>query len=437
MKFGGSSLADAHQVHKVFEIVRARQSQRPVVVCSAHKGVTDLLINAARTASRGQADAAAIIDKQRSILKALGAPSDMLDGFFAELSDLLRGISLVREVSPRVLDYVQSFGERMSVRAVAHYFNKQGLKARAFDAFELGFITDQVFNKARPVGDYEARMRSAFDTHLSEDTVAVITGFVGKSESGEITTVGRNGSDFTAACFAAGLGAKECQIWTDTDGVMTADPSVLQTAKNIPSMSFAEASELAYYGSRVLHPATLLPSVKRNVPVRVLNTNRPDHPGTVITAEGSAEDAPAVTSIAYKENQTVITVESTQMLMQHGFLAKLFESIAHLQISIGMISTSEVSVSMTSGALPDPQAVVDALGALGRVRIATEKTIVCVVGSNIKQRQGLGAVIFQALDRANVNVEMISHGANNINLSLLIDDSAIGRAVPALHEALF
>ena len=435
MKFGGSSLADADQVRKVGRIVAARRADRPMVVCSAHKGITDGLIDAALQAASGRVDATPVIDKQRRIFADLRGEAALLEPFFREIQDVLRGISLVREVSPRVLDFVQSFGERMSVRAVAHHLNDSGVKATPFDAFDLGFITDAVFNQARPLDGFEARMQHAFTERVNDDSVAVVTGFVGKTEAGEITTVGRNGSDFTASCFAAGLGARECQIWTDTNGVMTSDPRVVDGARNIPRMSFAEAGELARYGGRVLHPSTLIPAVKANIPVRVLNTNEPDHPGTVITKDGASPDP--FTSIAYKENQTVITIASAGMLGQYGFLAKTFEVFARHEVDIDMVSTSEISVSMTTDGDRDLTAVVSDLSHLGTVTVAEKKSLVCVVGRQITRQAGVAAQVFTALADAQVNVEMISHGANNINLSLLIDDSKVRDAVAALHRSLF
>lgn len=435
MKFGGSSLADGAQVHKVRQIVASHAARRPVVVCSAHKGVTDALIAAARRAAEGTPDPSPVIARQRQVLGELGCPEGMLDGFFGELSDLLRGISLVREVSPRVLDYVQSFGERMSVRAVADSFSKGGLPAAAHDAFDLGFVTDDNFGAARPLPDHVERIREAF-VGLPEDVVPVITGFVGKTKDGEISTVGRNGSDFSAACFAAAIGAEECQIWTDTDGVMTCDPNLIPAAKNIPAMSFTEAAELAYYGGRVLHPSTLVPAVRSDIPVRVLNTNRPEHPGTVITAGGGTLER-NVTSIAYKKHQTVLTIESPKMLGQPGFLAKVFEVLGRHHIDVDMISTSEVTVSMTVAPSPRIEAATAELEAHGAVTRADDKSLICVVGRNLKNQYGLAGRAFAALGDEKVPVEMISHGANAINLSLLVDDRLVDRAVPALHRALF
>jgi aspartate kinase len=436
MKFGGSSVADEKQIHKVLEIARGRMKRRPVIVSSAHKGVTDLLLNAGKAAAKGSPDAHAVIERQRKVLVACGCAPDMLDPFFREIEDLLRGISLVREASKRSLDLLAGFGERMSVRVIADYFTRQGVKSEAFDAWDLGFVTDENFGSARPLHGYEARMDTEFQRRVGSDVLPIITGFIGKTSGGEPTTVGRNGSDFTATCFAAGLGAEECEIWTDTDGVMTADPSLVKGAKSIAVMSFAEASELAYYGGRVLHPSTLLPAIKRNIPVRVLNTNRPQHPGTVITEEGG-ENPNMVTSIAYKEGQAVITIESTQMLGQPGFLAKIFDVLGREKVDIDMIATSEISVSMTCPGASHLNEAVKSLEQFGRVSVVTDKTIVCVVGKNVSRQRGLGATVFTALRDAEVNVEMVSQGANKINLSFLIDDNDIERAIPKLHDALF
>lgn len=436
MKFGGSSVANPEQIHKVLEITKARKDRRPIIVSSAHKGVTDALLNAGRQAAKGEPDAAPIVDLQRKILKGCGCDHDMLDHFYREIEDLLRGIGLVREASKRSLDLLCSFGERMCVRVLADYFTRNGLKSEAFDAWDLGFITDENFGEARPLPGYEQRMRTEFDRRVGNDVVPIITGFVGKTSAGEISTVGRNGSDFTATCFASGLGAEECEIWTDTDGVMSADPGLVKDARSIAFMSFAEASELAYYGGRVLHPSTLLPAVKRNIPVRVLNTNRPKHPGTVITEEGG-ENPNTVTSIAYMESQSVITIESPSMLGQAGFMAKIFDVLGREKIDIDMITTSEISVSMTCSGQSILNEAVKQMEPHGKVTVVTDKAIVCVVGKNVRKQIGLGAKVFTALAEVDVNVEMVSQGANKINLSFLIDDNDIEKAIPALHTALF
>jgi aspartate kinase len=437
MKFGGSSLADATQLEKVVRIVEGRCARGaiPAVVCSAHKGVTDALIQCTRDALEGRPDTTPVVDRQSRIASAVGLDPAELTPFFDELDQILQGIALLKEVSPRILDLVQSFGERMSVRTVAGALRTGGRPAQAFDAFDLGFVTDGHFGRARPLPGTEADMRAAYRARVPEAVVPVITGFVGRTREGDITTVGRNGSDFSATVFAAALGADECEIWTDTDGVMTADPNLCPAARNIPELSFAEASELALYGGRVLHPSTLVPAIRKNIPVRVLNTNHPDHPGTVITESGGASGP--VTSIAYKRGQTVLTISSSSMLGQPGFLARVFDVLGRAEVDIDMISTSEVTVSMTTSSARGIEQARPELETHGRVKVTRERALVCIVGGRLRDEPGVAATVFGALHHAGVNVEMISHGANTINLSLSVRDEDVAAAVPALHQALF
>lgn len=436
MKFGGSSVADREQIEKVLSIVRGRVARRPVVVSSAHKGMTDALIAAGEAARGGASNAgAAVIARQRAIAAELGCAPALLEPLFEEITDLCRGVRLVRELSPRSLDTIASFGERMAVRVIADYFTRNGLSARAFDVWDLGFITDSAFGEARPLAGYEPAMRDAFRRLVPEGFVPVVTGFIGKDLAGDITTVGRNGSDLTATLVAAGVGAEEVEIWSDTDGVMTADPHVVSSAQNIPHMSFDEAAELAYFGSRVLHPETLLPAMGKGIPVRVLNTNRPDHAGTVITA-APGEDGGPVTSIAYKKGQSVLTVTSTRMLAQGGFLSRLFEITTRHAIIVDVVATSEISVSFTSADQSALEAAMADLAAIGACRLTTGKTILAVVGHRLPERSGAGAWILRALADATVNVEMLSYGLGSINLTMVLDDADVDRAVRALHAAL-
>lgn len=437
MKFGGSSVANRAQIEKVRHIVAAARDRAPVVVSSAHKGVTDALIDTARAAAEGKDDGGeAVIAKQHAIAESLGCPAALLAEHFAEIRDLLRGIRLVGELSPRSLDYISSFGERMSVRCIADFFSRQGVKAQAFDAWDLGFITDGNFGRARPVADFPERLRKAFDEKVPSGVVPIITGFVAKNEGGVITTLGRNGSDLTASLVGAALRAEEVQIWSDTNGVMTADPGIVEGAKSIPHMRFDEAAELAFFGSRVLHPATLLPAIEADIVVRVLNTNRPDHPGTAISAN-PPERAEAFTSVAYKEGQTVLTIAEPRMFESVGFLAKVFTQLAESGAVIDMVATSEVSVSVTSHDGASLRAAERHLRALGETDLREGMSILAVVGRGIHTTPGIGARVMKALGKAGVNIEMHSFGMASNNISLVVEDGAIARAVPALHDALF
>ena len=279
-------------------------------------------------------------------------------------------------------------------------------------------------------------MRKAFAEKVPEDVVPIVTGFVGKAENGDITTVGRNGSDLTASLVASALKAEEVQIWTDTDGVMTADPSVVQSARNIPSMCFAEAAELSYFGSQVLHPSTLLPAMRSDIPVRVLNTNQPDHPGTVIDASGP-EEPTCVTSVAYKENQVVFSISTAAMLQRAGFLAKLTRILGKYGVVVDVIATSEISLSLTTDRLDTLQKAMPELEKLGRCEVHTGKTILVVVGPNEMLRGRLAAHILDALEEGGVDLDMVSFAKGSINFSMVMDDKDIQTAVPILHRILF
>lgn len=437
MKFGGSSVANRAQIEKVMAIVADHRGKSPVVVVSAHKGITDALIDAARAAAGGADSGERVIAKQTEIASSLDCSPELLAPLFAEIRDLLRGIKLVKELSPRSLDYISSFGERMSVRCIADFFARSGLPSLGFDAWDLGFITDSNFGRARPTAGFEARMQDGLKSQVPPGMVPVVTGFVGKNEAGEITTVGRNGSDLTASLIGAAVRADEVQIWSDTDGVMTADPSVVPSARSIASMRFDEAAELAYFGSRVLHPSTLLPAMANDIPVRVMNTNRPSHPGTVITGVTSDDGGSAVTSIAYKERQAVLRLTSTRMFDQVGFMADVFAVLAKHHVDVDMIATSEISVSVSSYNVRALEAAVEELGGLAQCELIRNKTILSIVGQRLAQTKGIGGKILQCIADAGGNVEMMTFGFGSINITVVIDDQDIGKVVPVLHARLF
>jgi aspartate kinase len=435
MKFGGSSVANRAQIEKVRGIVVGRAMRRPVVVSSAHKGITDALVLAAKSAAAGTYEPENVIGRQRAIARELGCSDDLLEPLFAELRDLLRGVHLVKELSPRSLDYISSFGERMSVRCIADFFTRAGTPALAQDVWDLGFVTDSNFGRARPLPGFPERAKDAFAA-LPIDCVPIVTGFIGKNSQGEITTVGRNGSDLTATLLGAALGAEEVEIWSDTDGVMTADPRLVPSAKSIPHMRFDEAAELAYFGSRVLHPSTLLPAMAGRIPVRVLNTNDPSHPGTVIQ-ESTPPNPDPVTSIAYTERQTVVTIASTRMFGEVGFLGEVFAICGRHGVVVDMVATSEVSISLTAQTTPALEQAADELRGIGAVTVKTGRTVLVVVGQHLATRAGIAAEILRAVGEQGVNVEMIGYASGAINLSMVIADADVAKAVEVLHRTLF
>ena len=434
LKFGGTSVGSAESLERVRDIVSGEHGARPVVVVSAHAGVTDELLKQARAAARGRYSLRALRRRHVALYEEIGVDPQVVEPLLDELGTLLKGLTMVRELTPRTLDRVASYGERMSARGVAAYLDNQGLPARAHDAYDLGLRTDSRFTAATPDPACYPAIRKAL--LAQRDAIPVVTGFVAKDPRGEVTTLGRSGSDLSATLLGAAVGADEVQIWTDVDGVMTADPRVVKKARSIPSLSIAEASELAYYGARVIHPATMLPAIEKSIPVRVLNTSRPELEGTTIVAH-AGETRGAVKSIAYKRGILVITVASSRMLLQSGFMARIFEIFARHDLSVDLVATSEVTVSVTVDTDRNLDAVVGDLEGFSDVTVEDGMAQICVVGEGIRDRVGIASDVFSALKRARLPIRLISHGGTKINISLLVRADEVVRAVRALHRAFF
>jgi aspartate kinase len=349
------------------------------------------------------------------------------------MHELLTGIRMIKEISPRTSDYLVSFGERISCQIVAAHFNQRGMAAQYHFAYDIGMLTDNVFQNAQPLPEAYDLIRQ----HLSDTSyVPVVTGFVGKNKKGEITTLGRGGSDYTAAILGGGIGAEEIQIWTDVDGILTTDPRMVPAARNVPVVSFKEAAELAYYGAKVLHPKTIRPAMERGIPVVVKNTGRPEHPGTRIISDPPANGKLAK-ALSVKKNVTLINVYSLRMLDAVGFLARIFNAFAQHNVAVDMISTSEVSVSITVEGSQPIDAVVAELSTFARVDSDTNYAIVCVVGEGMRRGVGIAGQIFKVMSDEQIPVEMISQGASDINLGFVIKEKHVEKAVARLHAVLF
>ena len=433
MKFGGTSVADAAHIREVARIVGERLQRRPVVVASAHAGVTDHLDRLAREALSGKGDLAPLAEKHRAILRDLAISSDSIEPLLRELEAVLRGVSLVRELSPRTLDLIHSFGERLSVRTIAAHFRNVGIDATAVDAFDVGLVTDANCGRARPLPEAAAEIARRF---AKMSGVPVVTGYIGKDSSGHVTTLGRNGSDFSAAIFGNALDAEEIQIWTDVDGVLTADPRVVPEARSLPIMTYEEAGELAYYGGKVLHPATIQPAVAKSIPVRVLNTKKPQSAGTLIVHQVS-DRAPAVTSITSRRNVAILNVISTRMLGQSGFMARLFEEFGRREIVIDHIATSEVSVTLTTDARADLEAVARALAPIAEVTVERAKATVSIVGRGMREHGEVVPRALATLHEARIDPELITQSAMRLSLSIVVEEDQAAPAVRILHSEFF
>jgi len=444
MKFGGTSLGSPETILRCAELVEREMKKsgaKPVVIVSAHAKVTDRLLEAARKAVKGDVESPfqAVAKRHHEILDGLKLPRAIADKLLDELHDLLKGIHMVKEVTPRLYDYVASFGERLSARCFAALMRARGhADAEAFDAYELGFMTDSKFMNAKPLPDTYERIAAAFKAHASK--LCIVTGFIAKDKNGDITTIGRSGSDFSAAIFGAALHSAEIQVWKDVPGVMTCDPTLFKDARPLARLSFAEASELAYYGAEVLHPSTMTPAVKNNIPIRVLHTFDPEAPGTLITTEAQIDPRIPVKCIVYREDQALINVLSERMLGMEGFMAKLFAIFEKHHIVIDMITTSEVSVSLTTN-VTDPAKLESLKKDLqempSRTEIQAAKCIFAVVGEGMKNAVGLAARTFKAVASVGVSLQMISQGASEINITFLVDNAEIKKVNEALHREFF
>ena len=447
MKFGGTSVEDAVAIGRTAGIVRGRHSkgQRPVVVVSAMAKVTDQLLAAASAAGRGDRNGALAISARlrnrhcdtSAVLLAENRLAEIqawIHKEFDGIDEVLRGLSAVGELTARTNDLVVSYGERLSSRLIAEAFQHQGLPAVHVDA-RTCIITDSQHGKAAPNSTLiEARCAEHLRPLVEAGKIPVMGGFIGSTLEGATTTLGRGGSDYTAALIGGGLEAEAIEIWTDVNGIMTADPRVCPDALRVKTISFEEAAELAYFGAKVLHPATILPAVQKNIPVLVLNSRNAENEGTRITALAVHGRSP-FKSIAAKKRLTIIDLVASRMLMSHGYLRDVFEVFDRHKIAVDMVSTSEVSVSLTVDSNEQLPALAAELSKLADVTYEGRKALICLVGSNIRGQNGIAAQVFNAV--RHINVRMISQGASEINMSFMIDEDDVDEAVRSLHAAFF
>ncbi len=446
LKFGGSSVADAACIRRVAEIVTHATSRSPVVVLSAMGKTTDALFAAAQAAERGETEAALkalreIVAKHKSACAELWSgdpPVDLqvfLDALATQIDMLLRGVSLLRELSPRSRDAIVAFGELLSSQIVATYLHSQGAQTSWLDVRRV-MRTDAGFGGAEPQTEQIATLaHTELDPLLGPGRIVVTQGYIGSTKDGITTTLGRGGSDYSASLLGAAIGAEEVQIWTDVEGILTADPRMVPEATPILELSFREGAELAAFGAKVLHPATIQPAVDANIPVTVRHTMRPEGKFSTITAKGGTGSPRPATAIASRSPIQVITIESTRMLAQSGFLARIFEVFGRLGVSVDVVATAEVSVSLTVEANAPIEAIKKELSAFAHVSVASDRALVALVGERLKHTPGLAARVFGAI--SSINVEMISMGSNEINLSLVVERKDEVAAVRLLHKALF
>lgn len=446
MKFGGTSVEDARAMNSVIEIITRERHRQPLVVLSAIAGATNTLLEAAHLSVDGKLDGATmmlnqLMERHVLILENLIDQRSTIQSLlleirkcFEELKNLCHAIAILGELTNRSLDAITSVGERVSSMILSEAMKERGLPSELIDARTF-MITDDQFAAAAPLFNHiEEKSIAVLSPHLSAGKIVVTQGFVGATHKGLTTTLGRGGSDYSAAILGSVLGAEEIQIWTDVDGVLTADPWIVPGAKKLKIISFREASELAYFGAKVLHPSTILPAVKKNIPVVVLNSKRPQSSGTKIIADPPKSNA-AVKSIASKRGITVINIQSTRMLMAYGFLDSIFSVFSRHKTSVDLVSTSEVAVSLTIDNTSRLDKIVADLEEFAEVTVLDHKAIVCIIGDQMHSMVGVADRIFRSLGE--ISVTMISQGASEINMSLVIDEASVAETVKRLHAEFF
>ncbi len=442
-KFGGTSVGDADAIRRAADIVKTRQTRQPIAVVSALGGTTNALIDLAEQAARGQLIAAlrgveGVRDRHLDVAASLltGSAADEvsleLSAMCDELASLAEALSVLGHLTPRSLDAVSSFGERMSSIMIAAAFQTGGLPAQHVDGRRV-MVTDDHYTSAEPNQDAIAEAaRQHLAPLVREGRVPVLGGYVGSTQQGITTTLGRGGSDYSASLIGAALHAEEIEIWTDVDGMLTADPRVVAAARTIDQVGFEEASELASFGAKVLHPYTIAPAVRVGIPVRVLNSRKPQGLGTLITF-----DAPrrAVTAIAGKSAVTLVKVRSPKMLLTEGFLRELFAIFERHRTSVDVVATSEVSVSLT---VDDPSRLEESIGdlrALGDVAVERNRGIVAVVGAALGENSAAMSRALEAIGAARLH--MLSLSATGINLTMVVDGDEVNPLMQRLHAAFF
>ncbi len=446
LKFGGTSVGDADALDRIAGIVRAHGGARPVIVVSALSGVTDVLVAAAGAvaasgdSAAGLAGLTTLVERHRTIAQRLLAPVAIavfeaeLAGAQERLSRMLADVAREPGTRPARQDEVVATGELLSAALLTAVLQGRGLPTRNVDARQC-ITTDETPGRAAPdMVETTRNTRAQLGAVIEQGAIPVLGGFIAASHRGATTTLGRGGSDYSAALVGAALDAAEIQIWTDTSGVLTADPRIVPAARTVPRLSYAEASELAYFGAKVLHPRTIAPALDRGIPVRICNSRASDGPGTLVTAE--ADNWPdTVKAIAHKKGIAVVRVTAPRTRSAHDFLRALFDVLDRHRTAVDVVSTSEAGASIAVERTEALVRLLEDLEPLGVVEIEPRRALVCVVGEGLRRTPGIAARVFETI--RDIHVPLVSQGASSVNLTFVVDEAQVGETVLRLHAALF
>lgn len=446
MKFGGTSNQDASAMANVIRIVKAHLAEKPVVVISAIAKATNELEQTARTAATGDEPRAismitGLFERHNTIIDNLissrPVAAELEATFFThlgEIKSIIKGIAILRELTPRTMDAICSYGERLSSRIIAAGLKEAGVDSVWVDAKDF-MLTDDSFGRARPLMDeVQKKLGAVVQPLLEQAKVPVTQGFIGVTTSGAYTTMGRESSDYSASVIGAAMNAEKVQIWTDVDGILTADPRIVQTTKKLNRMSFEEAFELSYFGAKVLHPATMLPVIEKKIPVQILNSKR-EGTGTLVDVNGEVDGNDVLKSLAHKKGLSLVSVTPRKRFNQYHFWEGIFNILTQAGIATGMMATSEYNIAFTVDSSTDTAALKIRLEEFGHVDVFPGKASLCLVGKGLRGREGVLNRMFKAL--AHLPVYMVSFGASDLSLTLLIDEDFVSHALRGLHTEFF
>ncbi|MGB9696934.1 MAG: lysine-sensitive aspartokinase 3 [Ignavibacteria bacterium] len=446
MKFGGTSIKDSEAIRRVIGIIKSQIKLKPVIVLSAIAGATNQLEEISISAKSGEIiksenNLFQLKERHLKIVKETLSGTEhyervvgLIEKYFREIESLIKGVYLLSELTPKASARILSYGELLSTTIITSVMEVGGVDSELLDSRQL-IKTDRNFLKAEPQVDIIKELVSAqLIPIVKAGKVSVLQGFIGSNDIGETTILGRGGSDYTASLIGLAINADGIEIWTDVDGMLTADPRMIEGTKLIEIISFEEAAELAYFGAKVLHPLTIQPAVEKNIPVWIKNSLFPERQGTKIVRTAT-EKYNSVRAIASKEKIIVVNIFSTRMLNSYGFLKRIFEIFEKHQTSVDLIATSEVNVSLTLDDDSRLDDIVRDLSEFSIVNVETDKSLICVVGSNIKNSKGIAGRIFNVL--SDYNITMISQGASLINISFVLERAVLKPAMQKLHNIFF
>jgi aspartate kinase len=441
LKFGGTSVENSEKIDRVLDIALSQIDKGIVLVSSAAGKTTNTIEEIITLAVSGEKEKAFHLVEGIKEFHLKTAEEFLTGGFLdsthadileliSHFSSLIKGLTLLHECSPRSRDALLSFGELLSTRLIASRAIERGINTELIDSRDI-IITDESFNAAIPEKEL-TEQKVLEKVHPKAGKLIVAQGFISSTEKGVTTTLGRGGSDYSATIIGSALSAEEVQIWTDVDGIMTSDPRFIKGAKPIESMTYSEAGELAFFGAKVVHPATIQPAVKQRIPVWVKNSLNPSAPGTAILPEVNDKGIKAITG---KKSVTVVSVSSSHMLNAYGFLKNIFTIFDRFKTPVDLISTSEVSVSMTIDHLEKVDQIVKELEEMGTVTVEYNKAIICLVGQELWKDSRFVSRVFTSLN--GTPIRMISLGASDTNLSIVVPELKLNETIQSLHDEFF